>query len=365
MLSLSDRLRERIEREGALSFYDWMKMALYDPDQGYYCAPQRQKWGRSGDYRTSPERSALFAATFARYFASLYENLGSPSSWSLIEAGAGNGHFAAGVLETLRRRFPEAYAATTYVIDELSQDSQARANELLDTFKQKVIFRELSRLDGVSHGVIFSNELLDALPVHRVTLQAGEFREYFVNVARNGDFEWTLVELSNREIADLITKAGIQLVEGQIVEISPDIESWLRLVAAKLKDGYVITVDYGDEAPELRDPSIRPKGSLRAFRDHEIVDDLLARPGEQDITSSVDWTFVKNIGTQLNMEVVDHLRQDRFLLREGLLKELELGINEAAIEAEKSQLSTSAREMILPEGMAASFQVLVQRKRHS
>ncbi|MBA3768113.1 MAG: SAM-dependent methyltransferase, partial [Acidobacteria bacterium] len=113
--SLAERLRERIRCEGAITFHDWMQAALYDADEGYYCRPELPRWGRTGDYRTSPERSPLFAATFARYFATLYEKLCAPEVFAIVEAGAGAGHFAAGVLETLRRWYPRVFAATRYV----------------------------------------------------------------------------------------------------------------------------------------------------------------------------------------------------------------------------------------------------------
>jgi len=103
---LAERLREWIGREGALSFRDWMSAALYDEHQGYYLRRDVTRWGRAGDYRTSPERSPLFAATFAKYFATLYEELNAPPTWTIFEAGAGAGHFAHDVLASLRRDSP-------------------------------------------------------------------------------------------------------------------------------------------------------------------------------------------------------------------------------------------------------------------
>src|SRR5918993_4596470 len=108
MLSLPDRLRARIQSEGPITFRDFMAAALYDKEAGYYCR-QSERWGRGGDYWTSPERSELFAGTFANYFARLFHNLGSPESWVLLEAGAGSGKFAEGVLDTLRLRYPEVF----------------------------------------------------------------------------------------------------------------------------------------------------------------------------------------------------------------------------------------------------------------
>src|SRR5690349_8903464 len=117
-----------------------MKAALYDPASGYYQRPDRDRWGRAGDYRTSPERSALFAATFARYFARLYEELGRPVRWTILECGAGAGDFAAGVFDAFARQFPEILQATRYIVYDVSDDSLARARERLLEFGDRVRF---------------------------------------------------------------------------------------------------------------------------------------------------------------------------------------------------------------------------------
>src|SRR5919206_5310783 len=121
---LEARLLERIRRGGALTFRDWMASALYDEREGYYSRTGFERWGRAGDYRTSPERSPLFASTFARYFVKLHEELGSPNTFTLIECGGGAGHFARGVLDTLRRDAPQVYDSIRYVFDETSSDSR-------------------------------------------------------------------------------------------------------------------------------------------------------------------------------------------------------------------------------------------------
>jgi SAM-dependent MidA family methyltransferase len=113
------------------------------------------------------------------------------------------------------------------------------------------------------------------------------------------------------------------LVEGQLIEVNLDIKDWLNTIAEKLVNGYLITVDYGSEAEELYDASARLKGTLRAFRRHEFVDEVLTSPGESDITTSVDWTFVKNVGHRLGLEVERFQALDRFLIEAGALEELE------------------------------------------
>ncbi len=359
---LAEALRQRIKREGPITFRDWMEAALYDRQEGYYCRVDRDRWGREGDYRTSPERSPLFAATFARYFAKLYDELDSPAQWTIVEAGAGAGRFAEGVLATLQRRFPEVFSATRYVIDEASGDSRAQACRRLARFGEQVQYRSLAEIEFLDPGVVFSNELLDAFPVHRVTRRDGRLWEYYVGVGEAVAFEWVTGALSTPRIAEYLKFAGVRLVEGQIAEINLAIEDWLGQVAGKLRRGYIVTIDYGAEAPELYVVAKRPQGTLRAFYRHQFVDDVLARPGEQDLTTTVDWTFVKRVGEKLGFETVAFERQDRFLLSTGLLEELELMVAEARDEAEALQLRTSAREMILPGGMAESFQVLVQKK---
>ena len=361
MSALSDRLRQRIQNEGAISFHDFMEAALYDDEAGYYCQ-ERQRWGRAGDYRTSPERSVLFAATFARYFATLFYKLGSPSNWILIEAGAGSGEFAEGVLETLRRRFPQVFNATQYLIDERSPTSRAIAQERLAQFGQRVSFERITDLPVIKAGIIFSNELLDAFPVQRVTMKSGILHEFFVDIGEGGEFQWTLRPPSSKQLEEYFTDAGISLVEGQIAEVNLGIDEWVGQVSSKLRHGYVITVDYGAEAHELYSAA-RPSGTLRAFQKHQLIENLLANPGFQDITTTINWTQVKRAGENAGLKIIELERQDRFLIREGLLEELEQRVAEAADDAEGLRLRTSAREMILPTGMAASFQVLVQEKR--
>lgn len=362
MSSLTDRLRERIHREGVISFHDWMASALYDEEQGYYCR-NRERWGRAGDYRTSPERSVLFAATFARYFAKLYRELGSPSEWVLIEVGAGSGEFAEGVLDTLQVRWPEVFAATRYVIDEVSPDSRAQLQRRLARFGTRVQFERVAALGRVPAGIVFSNELLDAFPVHRLTMQGGKLHEFFVDTTETGGFEWKLREPSSERLAKYFAEAEICLAEGQIAEVNLGIDDWLKGVSAKLERGYLITVDYGAEATELYSASARRTGTLRGFHRHQIAADVLANPGEQDITSSVNWSQVKRAGEDLGLVTIEFERQDRFLLDEGLLAELELRASATSDEGERLRLRTSARELILPESMAASFQVLVQEKK--
>jgi SAM-dependent MidA family methyltransferase len=358
---LATRLRERIKREGPMTFRDWMRSALYDPTDGYYCRADRNRWGTAGDYRTSPERSSLFASTFARYFGKLYQQLGKPQAWTVIEVGAGDGRFAEGILQTFEQCFPNIFAATNYVLDEISPDSRALAARRLQRFGEQVHFGKVDDSE-INNGVVFTNELLDAFPVHRVMLHNGEYKELYVDVDDSGKFQWLLGAQSAAlltRLGEYFETLGIQQHEGQVVEVNLEIEDWLRRVASRLRSGFVITVDYGASTEELHSPAAAQSGTLRGFRRHQFVEDLLADPGEHDLTTTVDWSFVKAVGTRLGFEVREFARQDQFLLANGLLEQLEIESALAENEAERLRLSSAAREMILPDGMAAHFQVLV------
>jgi SAM-dependent MidA family methyltransferase len=319
-----------------------MNAALYDEAGGYYKRSDLKRWGREGDYRTSPERSELFAATFARYFAKLYDELQQPSEWTIVEAGGGHGDFAAGVRRTLQEQFPKVFDATRYVSIETS--------------------RELVKLPPVKAGIFFSNELLDAFPVHRLIQTENELAELYVTLDVNEKFVWSEEPLSTPALLEFCREYAIELESGQIIEINLEIDNWLSSVVSKLESGYLITVDYGAESCDLYDVALRPHGTLRAFSHHGFVDDVLAQPGDYDITSNVNWTQVQRAGARLGVTTVEFAQQDRFLLNAGLLDQLTREMSRRTSEADKLSLSSGAREMILPGGMGSSFQVLVQKR---
>jgi SAM-dependent MidA family methyltransferase len=362
---LGERLRACIERDGPISFRDWMQLALYDERDGYYCRSDRPRWGRAGDYRTAPESSPLFAATLAWYFSKLFAELffemGSPPSWTIFEAGAGGGEFAYGVLKSLRANYPEVFAATSYVIDEVSADARAQSAERLSEFHDRVAFHSLAEAANPAVvGVVFSNELIDAFPIHRVIMRNGKLRELCVGLDQD-DFVWVEGD-PERRVAEYCRGVELRLSEGQIAEINLEAEEFISRAAGLFTHGYLVTVDYGAERSELLNSPDRFKGTLRAFHRHHLITNVLARPGEQDLTTTVDWTQIKEAGRRAGLRAVRLERLDQFLLVEGLPERLFEMVAETKDQVEALRLSTSAREMIMPHGMASSFQILVQEK---
>jgi SAM-dependent MidA family methyltransferase len=362
--SLAARLRSRIEREGPITFRDWMQAALYDEREGYYCRPGSPRQGRAGDYRTAPESSPLFAATFAWYFsklfAELFFELGSPPTWTIVEAGAGGGEFAHGILHSLRAHYPEVFSATSYVIDEVSPATRNRAAERLSEFAERLTFQRLVEIDSPAiGGICFSNELIDAFPVHRVIMRKGRLRELCVGMNQN-DFVWVERD-PDEHVAEYCRRAELRLAEGQIAEINLAAEEYVSRAAGLFDRGFLITVDYGAERNELLDSPDRFAGTLRAFHRHQMIDNVLARPGEQDLTTTIDWTQIKEAGRRAGLRAIRFQGLDQFLAGEGL-GILSRMIAHTTDPVEALRLSTSAREMIMPNGLAASFQVLVQEK---
>jgi SAM-dependent MidA family methyltransferase len=354
-------LRARIRREGQISFREWMQAALYDEREGYYCRSDLDRQGRAGDYRTAPETSPLFAATFARYFAKLFTELGSPSSWTILEAGAGSGEFARGVLSGLKSSYPDIFHATRYALDEISPDCRTRAALNLSEFSDRVEFLTVREIaEPTANLIIFSNELIDAFPVHRVNLRHGKLRELCVGLDEL-DFVW-LECAPSEHVVDYCQSHDLNLAENLIIEINLDAENFILRAASMIETGFLITVDYGAERNELLSDPQRSGGTLRAFHRHQMIDDVLAKPGEHDLTTTVDWTQIKEAGERVGLQTVRHESLNRFLLDEGLLEEITRLVSNHQNDAHTLHLSTSAREMIMPQGMAASFQVLVQKK---
>ncbi|HVF44493.1 MAG TPA: SAM-dependent methyltransferase, partial [Pyrinomonadaceae bacterium] len=306
---LGARLLARVHSSGRLTFRDWMAAALYDGRGGYYSRPDLERWGRAGDYRTAPERTPLFAATFARYFAKLHEELGRPDRLTLVEAGGGSGRFAGVVLDTLRRDVPAVFDSLRYVFDEAGAGPRARAAALLAPHAERVEFRGVRDLIDESPSaasqnhaprhdafIVFSNELLDALPVHQVVMREEGLRELYVAEDGRGGFAWEEGEPSTPRLAEHFERFRVALGAGQFAEVNLEAEEWITRVASLEGSGFVVTVDYGDDARALADAPHRREGTLRAFSGHRLVEDPLANPGAQDLTTTVNWTQVVAAG---------------------------------------------------------------------
>ncbi|HEY6804975.1 MAG TPA: SAM-dependent methyltransferase, partial [Pyrinomonadaceae bacterium] len=189
---------------------------------------------------------------------------------------------------------------------------------------------------------------------------SGELLELYVGPGADDSFAWLPGELSP-ELGSFCGRYLSGLKEGQTAEVNPGIAEWFATLDQKLLSGFVISVDYGAGSAELYDDP-RFDGTLRGYRKHQFVEDILSEPGAYDLTSTINWNYVQAEGEKYGFAVEELIRLDRFLIQIGLPQELERQFTHALSDVERVQLTTAAREMILPGGMAESFQVMVQKR---
>jgi SAM-dependent MidA family methyltransferase len=328
----AENIRAEIVQHGAIPFARFMELALYCPLCGYY-EKKPDTPGRRGDYYTSVSVGPLFGQLLAFRFAAWLERLRTPHPrLHIVEAGAHDGRLARDILTWLRTRRPELFARLDYRILEPSAQRRAWQGETLREFAAQVqwlpdpLAAGASETDAVQAGaagpicgVIFSNELLDAFPVHRLGWDARQRRWFEWGVTwRDGRFAWTRLETPDAEawIAGFFGPLPAALLDalpdGFTTEVCPDAVVWWRRAAGRLQCGKLLTLDYGLEAREFLRPE-RAHGTLRAYRRHQHAADPLADPGEQDLTAHVNFTALERAGESAGLKTEALLAQSQFL----------------------------------------------------
>lgn len=301
-------------QSGPMPFRRFMERALYDPEHGYY-ASGRASIGRRGDFVTSVSVGPLFGRLLAVQFADCWERMGRPARFDLVEQGANQGDFAHDVLSAAPAIAPEFAAALHYRIVEPFAVNEARQRARLEAFGGRVTWHaavaELPRFAGVH----FSNELLDAFPVCAVIVRQGEWRERCVASAAGGEgFAWMDRPIDDPELAAFLPH--LPLVEGYQTEVNLEAPRWLEGVAERLERGYVLIADYGFSREDYYLPD-RVEGTLTGYRRQSQCDDVLADPGEQDLTAHVDFTTLAERGMGAGLQLAGFTDQHHFLAALG------------------------------------------------
>src|SRR5688572_30132708 len=362
-LAHSERLRALIQEQvcaagGALPFSRFMELCLYAPGLGYYSAGAT-KFGAAGDFVTAPELGPLFAACIADAVAPVLQQLGPAAEF--VEIGGGSGAFAEVALKKLLAL--DALPAR-YAILEPSADLRERQRERLRTHLSPLLFELVEWLDAPPQdawdGVLFANEVIDALPTPRFSLRDGEvFEEH---VALDGEGRFVRVDRP----ADALLAAAVRHVERQLdapfvdgyrSELLPQLPYWLQAVMGGLQRGALLLVDYGHPRREYYQPQ-RSDGTLRAFRRHQLVDDVFAYPGLQDLTASVDFTALAEAGTHAGFDFSGYCSQASFLIGNGLEQNLAAAEARAHDEAGRYKLRQEAKRLTLPGEMGERFQAM-------
>jgi SAM-dependent MidA family methyltransferase len=350
-MSLETHIFERIQREGPISFADYMQMALYEPGYGYYVTgPAKMGW--EGDFFTSTDVSIFFAHCVGRQLLQLWQQLGEPAMFHVLEQGSGRGHLAQGIQQWAEQEQPTFSHALQYRTADIRVGQDVRSSE--------------GDLAGQKAHVILSNELVDAFPVHIVEKRGERLYEVFVG-GQEGRLQEVLQDPSSAQIANYLDHYKIPwrtFADGWRAEINLAVEQWLEqsiplLVPSTLtrgtkKHGFLLAIDYGDKAKELYSPD-RERGTLSCYYQHQLAERPLLRPGQQDITAHVNFSALIAEGRKRGMHLQTYITQRQWLL--------DLGINEELERLRASKFAIIDQDRASDRGQAALFQWYNLRQR--
>ena len=364
---LEEILRAKIASSPSrqITFADYMALVLYHQEYGYYSS--RVGIGSQGDFFTSPSLGKDFGELLGIQFVEMWRNLDCPDPFWLVEMGAGNGELAQDILLYLQNQGDRSLiAALKYVIIEQSPTLIRKQQELLQPLSDFTLtWQDWSDLaDEQVTGCFFSNELVDAFPVHLVQKSPEQLQEIYLGLEDN-----ELIEISDRlstdKLAQYFDDLGLDLTNaeypvGYRTEVNLAALDWLAQVAQKLKRGYVLTIDYGYSAAKYYRPA-RNQGTLQCYYQHRRHNNPYANLGHQDLTAHVNFTALEDYGTLHGLSKLGFTQQGLFLMALGLgdrLNELssgKFGLNEIF------QRRDALHQLIEPTGLGG-YGVLLQGK---
>jgi SAM-dependent MidA family methyltransferase len=356
-MSAQQVIVERIRTSGPMTVAEFMDIALYDPEVGYY-ASRAQRSGRAGDFYTSVDVGPLFGACVAAHLSSVYQRdfAGRGDSFDLVEAAAGNGRLSKDILDAAQREFPQFYDAIRLTLVERSPSARAEQVATLGTHSDKLVATG-ETLPAAVRGAIVANELLDAMPCHVVTSSENELLELFVDIDSGSErLRVTDGPLSSRNIGDQLDRVGATLERGWIAEVSLDATRWTTLAAEAIDAGELLLLDYGHEARELYSAA-HANGTLMRYCGHRADARWTERPGECDLTAHVDFTSVRLAAEARGLQLAAFTDQTRFLLETGVLSRLPAG--RSTIEV-RQRLAASS--LLAPEGLGGTIKVMILRR---
>ncbi|MEJ2141258.1 MAG: SAM-dependent methyltransferase [Gammaproteobacteria bacterium] len=342
------------QKPEGISFAEFMEYVLYAPGLGYYSAGSR-KLGKEGDFITAPEISSLFSYCLANSIQPAVSQYGR-----ILEVGAGSGKMATDILMHLEKNgsLPEQY----FILERSAELRERQRRSLQQRCKH--LFKKVSWIDEFPssfQGIVVANELLDALPIHRVIKQDGKWMEQ--TVQWQGDkFAWGTAALSSprlqQRLEQIESRQG-DLPESYQTEINLAAEDWIASLAEQIDEGYVLLVDYGYSQHEYYHPQ-REQGSLLCHYRHQAHNDPFVYPGLQDITAHVDFTAMADSALNAGLKVSGFTTQMLFLMDSGLN---ELAESMSSEDAEQQlQLASQIRRLTLPQEMGESFKVMLFSK---
>lgn len=285
---LLDKIKRAIQASGAISFRDYMAMALYDPDYGYYTA-RSERVGKQGDFITSVSVGRCFGLILARRLTDYWEECGKPSDFHIIEPGAHTGALCEDILKEIQSSSEEFFNSIHYHLIETTPALMEAQGERLDSaFRGKyTIHQTLSDLNPC-HGALLSNELIDAFPVDLIRFDGHQWSPLNVTETEDG-LSFVNASWDHPELEAFCNSLGNTYPKGYTTEYNSGITRFVSQASAALTSGLFITIDYGHLAEDYYHPD-RSSGTLQTYHHHQKSDDPLCHPGEIDITSHVDFS---------------------------------------------------------------------------
>ena len=364
-----------------MTFAEFMRHVLYCPIYGYY-EQSKDRIGREGDFYTNVNIGPLFGELLAFQFAEWLREIGG-NAFQLIEAGTHDGQLAADILNWFRQKRPKLFASLTYWIVEPSPRRRAWQKEKLEHFAEQVRWSDSidGLAEGLVNGIIFSNELLDAMPIHRFGWDAADAHwfEWGVTLKRKNpstssgsqepeemiSFEWTRLDQAADDFAPALKESGFEfppellavLPHGFTIEICPEAAQWWRQAATALKTGKLLTIDYGVEAGQLIAPE-RSGGTLRAYSRHHATGDVLSNVGDQDLTAHVNFAQLQHIGEAAGLRTEGLFSQERFFTSVAA----KTWQTESNFGEWTSARLKQFRTLMHPEHLGRAFRVLLQSR---
>ena len=343
-----------INIKGKITFADYMELALYHPEYGYYTSG-KEKIGKRGDYYTNSDVHSVFGELIARQLEQMWRLLGS-NRFTVVEIGAGKGWLCHDILNHIKNEYPEFFEKIDYKIVEISRDLIERQSDTLKGFEEKVSWESFSE-DGFSfspvEGCFLSNEFVDSLSVHQVIVEDNCLKEIYVTTT-DGVLCEKIDELSNPELENYFKELNINLKDGQRAEVNLKALDWVKNISRCLNRGFVITIDYGHLAEEFYSEE-RCSGTLMCYFEHTTSENPYERVGNQDITSHVNFSSIIEAGIKSGLSTTGFVRQSNFLIALGILNKM----NDA--KGDFSKLLTM-KNLFMPGGMGDIFKVLIQHK---
>lgn len=360
-------IRDRIKQtpEQTITFASYMQSCLYDPEHGYYIR-QRDKIGKAGDFYTSSAIGGFMGEMLAAYVCKvILENGWTGREVTLTEWGGGTGQLAEQMIRGLKQADPKLHSDLRFQVVEESPYHRDEIRRRLAPYADMstVLTREgYERQEVSGPQILLSNELLDAFPVHRLRMRRGEAMEICVGWDdASGWFREVLEPIRDERLLRYIQDEGIELAEGQIVEVNLNALTWLRDIADRLPAGSIIlSIDYGDVSEELFAPH-RMNGTFLCYRNHTAYDRPYCYIGEQDMTAHVNFSSLMRIGHEVGLETVAYRTQKQFLIEAGILNRLQQHAGGDPFSKE-ARANRAIRQLLLSDGMSELFKVLIQQK---